>query len=358
MKKLNIISCVTNEKRFAWETAVYLYNLTSLGYKDIHILIFVKKDEHPISDWVDLIVKFPDVEWKFYIDTNNIYKVSQAFNYTPLYRFWLLQEYFREHPNLKDEAILYTDTDIILTKYLDFSPFLEDDINYLSWTGSKDRMDNYLWQRYFDAKLNQVNPSKIEQYKKLDILARLGFICNTTREHITENNPNTGGAQYLLKNIDSQFWTDCFNTCSEIKLYLSGINQTFMKGNSPQDRENNGFQSFCSDMWALLYNLWGHGYSTSCPVEMDFAWSTDRIERVDEVYFIHNAGILPGPNKVAFENEQVVAPLFFKGRYSNTTPFEDLHTLEEIIEHPISSKFANSVYTKEIINTYKFLNGN
>lgn len=155
MKKLNIIACVTNELRYWWETAVYLHNLSSLGYENISILIFIRKDEQPLLKWKELSEKFPNVTFQAFVDNKNIYNIGRAFNYNPLYRLWMLQEWWKLHPELEQEAILYTDTDVILTKHLDFSPFLSDDINYLSWTGNKERTDNYLWQPYFDGKITK-----------------------------------------------------------------------------------------------------------------------------------------------------------------------------------------------------------
>jgi hypothetical protein len=357
MKQLEIISVVTNDKRYWWETAVYLYNLTTLGYKDISILVFIRKGQNILEEWNQLSIKFSDVKFFFYEDIGNIEKIGNAFNYFPVYRFWTLQEHFKKYPELTDKAVFYTDTDIILTKYLDFSPYLKGDINYLSWTGNKERTDNYLWQPYFDGKITQVLPQKLEQFKKLDVLGRLGYITGTSREVITENNLNTGGAQYLLKNVASQFWTDCFNVCCEIKLYLSELNQNFFQGASAIEKENNGYQSFCSDMWTLLYTLWSKGFKTECPKDLDFAWSTDRLSRLEEVYILHNAGVTGEESiKIAFEKSYTDAPLFFKGKYQTYTPFDNIEELNTIINHPISSDFANSVYTQNIIKTHKFLN--
>jgi len=356
MKQLQIVACVTNELRYWWETAVYLHNLTSLGYQNINILIFVKQNETPLPKWKELQIKFPEVNFQIFVD-RKIAAIGNAFNYKPLYRLWMLQEWFKLRPELEQDAILYTDTDIILTKYLDFTSFLQDDINYLSWTGNKERTDNYIGQPYFDSKESQVEPSKLATFKKIDVLAKMGESTKTTRQIITENLPNTGGAQYLLKNINSQFWTDCFNACCEIKLFLAGLNQTFMKGSTPTEKENNGWQSFCSDMVSILYTLWGHNKETRCPVELDFAWSTDRLSRVKEVFIIHNAGIVQEYNqKVAFEKEYVDTKLFFKGKYQTYTPFEDLDVLNEIITNPVSAQFANAVYVEWILKTHKFLN--
>lgn len=350
-----MICCTENKLRYVWETRVYLTSLREFGYSSIsRILIFSTNDHDDTTIWKELQSDFPEVKFFFYFSPT-VRRVGQAFNYPPIQRLYCLQEHWKTFPNLEKEAIFYTDTDVVFTRYLDFSSFLKDNINYLSWTGNIQRTDNYLWQPYLDSKLNKVDPLKIEQYKKLDIVSRLGQICGITRDKITENNINTGGAQYLLKNITKQFWTDCFNSCCEIKMYLADINKIFMQGNSPQEKENNGFQSWCADMWAVLYNLWRTS-ETICPVEFDFAWSTDRVERLKDVYILHNAGVT-NEEKISIANSKgedsiskvVDGPLFFKGKYNDITPFEDSRLID-IYNNFVNKQFCNNYYIKVLLD--------
>lgn len=357
---MKFIAVTENKKRFAWETKVYLSSLREFDYsKDCHILVFLNTPEK-IKEWQDLENEYSEVSF-FYFKDKGISVIANAFKYPPIHRLYCLQEHWKDNKYLEKEAILYTDTDIIFTKKLDFEPFLKDDINYVSWTGTIHRTDNYLGLPYLESKINQVVPEKVEQYKKLDIPARLAGIVGITREKLEENIPNTGGAQYLLKNITSQFWTDCFNTCCEIKTFLAGINQTFMQGITPNDKENAGFQSWCADMWAVLYNIWKTA-ETRTPVEFDFAWSTDVITRANEVYFLHNAGVVSADNiKVANSKDEngiskeLEGPLFFKGLYDTYTPWEDSNLIN-IYEDPVNQLFCNNLYIKQILKSNK--NGN
>lgn len=350
-----IIAVTENKKRFAWETDVYLTNLREFNYsKDCQILVFLNTPDK-LQEWTALENKFPEAAF-FYFEDKGIAKLAQGFSYPPLHRLHCLQEHWKNNPSLEKEAIFYTDTDIIFTKYLDFTPFLEDDINYLSWTGNITRTDNYLGLPYLESKINQVIPEKLEQYKKIDIPARLAGICGITRETLEINIPNTGGAQYLLKNITTQFWTDCFNTCSEIKMFLANMNTVFMKGLTRQEKENNGFQSWCADMWAVLYNLWKTA-ETRTPTELDFAWSTDLISRADTAYILHNAGVVSAETmKVANTKDEngisqiVDCPVFFKGIYNDSTPLEDPNLIN-IYNNPINKQFCNNLYVSAILKT-------
>lgn len=358
--KLNIICAVTDTTRFIWESRVLLSNLKEYGHsQQLILLIFQHRnffEEEFSPEWKQLEEDFPEAKFVYYKDVQNISRSCQIFNYLPLFRLYVLQEYFKKHPELEGEAIFYIDSDIILTKPLDFEQFLNDDINYLSWTGNPERTDNYLWQPYFDGKRAQVVEQRLQQYDRLDPLAKVASICGTTRECITLNSPNIGGAQYLLKNINSQFWTDCFNASCEIKLYLSGINQIFFKGDTPTERENNGFQSFCTDMWALLFVLMARGAKIQCPKELDFSWSCDRIKRFPETSILHNAGITSDAKiRVAFEklpdgtNKHEDCPVFYKGAWLEKSPFDDMEYLQNLLDNPLNKEFCNNKYVEAII---------
>ena len=130
-----------------------------------------------------------------------------------------------------------------------------------------------------------------------------------------------------------------------------------MKGKNPQEKEDNGFQSWCADMWALLYNLWKTA-DTRVPIEFDFAWSTDLISRADEVYILHNAGVTT-EEKIKIANskdsngisKEIEAPVFFKGKstYEYIAPWEDDNLLT-IYNNELNKKFCNNLYIKKILN--------
>jgi len=152
-----------------------------------------------------------------------------------------------------------------------------------------------------------------------------------SRQIAVTNQEGSGGAQYLLKNIDAQFWQDVFSGCIKVLLNLRSVNRRFF------ENENKGFQSWCADMWSVLFNLWRRGYETQCPKEMDFCWATDRIEKWDQVQIYHDAGA------TSRNHDNVI--LFHKRepRYINNegTPFED--DLSDV-----SNAYCSYNYTKEI----------
>jgi hypothetical protein len=60
-----------------------------------------------------------------------------------------------------------------------------------------------------------------EEYKSRDILGELCAIIGIDRKIAENNNLHSGGAQYLLKNVDSYYWSKVMNDCILIRTYWS-----------------------------------------------------------------------------------------------------------------------------------------
>jgi hypothetical protein len=331
-RQLQIITCQPNDFYFVWQLRVQLHNFRKHGYSDkANILVYnhnQRRDGETFKElWDGLQEDYPEAKFFFYDDpTGGLHKAMGTYNYIPLLRPWLLARHFAEFPELKEDAILYIDSDVVFTKYLDFQPFLEDDISYLSDTRS------YISAEYFDSKIKDVLPDKLEDYKKIDVLKESTRLFGITREIAVANQDGSGGAQYLLKNIDAKFWEDVFIGCIRVITYLRYINRMYFES------EDKGFQSWCADMWSVLWNIWKRGIETKCPKEMDFAWATDPIGKWEEVYLYHDAGASSRPIREGHR-------LFHKRElpYVNNerTPFEDDLSF-------VSPQYSSKKYVQEI----------
>lgn len=331
MKELRIISCQPNDLYFNWQLRVQLHNLRKYGLSDKYTALVWWHDgrkgkETFQKEWDQLQADYPEASFSFIKDpSGELHRLIRTMNYIPLLRPWLLNRHFTDNPHLKDYAILYMDSDVVFTKKPDFDSLLQDDICYLSDTKS------YIAASYFDSKEKDVLPDKLEAYKQIDVLDELMKEFNLTREKAMAEEDNSGGAQYLLKNIDAEFWHQVFLGCIKVLLNLRGVNRRFFES------ENKGFQSWCADMWSVLFTLWTNGYSTACPWEMDFCWATDPIGKWDQVQIYHDAG--------ATSRNHDKAILFHKreAKYINNegTPFED--DLSDVSEN-----YCSKNYVKEI----------
>lgn len=331
-RQLQILSCQPNDSYFLWQLRVQLYNFRKYGYsKDYRILVWKHnnrdKGEDFMPQWQALEADYPEAKFFYYEDTDGgLSRTISTYNYIPLLRPWLLQKHFSEYPELQKDAILYLDSDVVFTKSLDFSPFLDDDICYLSDTRS------YISAQYFDSKIKDVLPDRLEDYKKIDVLEESCKLMGISREIAESNQESSGGAQYLLKNIDATFWEEVFLGCIKIGVQLRSINRRFFKD------EDAGFQSWCRDMWAVLWNIWKRGMKTECPRELDFCWATDDISKWDRVYLYHDAGASTRPVReghMLFHKREL--------RYLNN----EVSPLQEDLSF-VSSEYCSKNYVREI----------
>lgn len=347
-KDLVFMLAQPDDLQFAWQIEVQINNFRKYGLSDkLNYLMFLPSDRR-VNGWNketrELPIKYPEVNFFWYEDDENILmNYVQPYQYIPLLRPFVLAKHFKIHPELEEKAIFYLDTDVVFTKYPDFiDKFKDDDICYLSDTRS------YISASYWDSKINDVLPEKLEEYKKIDPLDQVSRLVGINREICVANESSSGGAQYILKGIDYRFWLDVFKGCLEIRASLSyhvpgSINHRFFAN------EDKGFQSWCADMWSVLWNLWKRDKQTIVPTEMDFAWATDTVDKWDRVYLYHDAGAGPQPVIV----EGIPHFLFYKkGRgleYVNnrTSPFIDnQHML-------VSPSYCSSMYCKEIEDAKK-----
>jgi hypothetical protein len=332
MKELKIVTAQPNDLYFCWQLRVQLHNLRKYGLSDKYTALIWHHDDRAgkqvfFDEWNQLINDYPEAEFVTYQDeTGELSRLIKMMNYIPLLRPWLLSKYFKDRPELSDYAILYMDSDVVFTKKPNFDDLINDQTCYLSDTKS------YIAASYFDSKEKDVLPEKLEDYKKIDVLDELMKEFGLDRGDAIFNEDGSGGAQYLLKNIDAEFWQDVFSGCIKVLMNLRSVNRRFFAN------EDKGFQSWCADMWSILFNLWKMKYNTSCPWEMDFCWATDPIGKWDQVQIYHDAG--------ATSRNHDNAVLFHKreAKYINniSTPFED--DLSDV-----SKKYCSSKYVEEIV---------
>lgn len=334
MKKLHFLSVQPDDNYYIWQVHLWLESLRKIGYSDKAIvLLFIPSFREKNNSWQKLIDLYPESEFVFYKDIDDVSKLLGA--YIPILRPYCLMKYFNEHPELKNEAIFYCDSDILFTENFNIDKYIDDDINYLSDTNS------YINASYFDSKIKDVIPEKLEEYKERNILEETCSLVGINRNIAEKNNLHSGGAQYLLKNIDGEFWNKMMTSCIRIRIHLQNVNREFFKD------ENTGFQSWCADMWALLYGLWERNLETKIITEMNFAWSCDPIEKLSSNSILHNAGITDKMMGGAY-------PAFYKGAYhTGNSPFDDPH-LQTVLEDEKSKKHCTHYYTSKLMEIKEY----
>ena len=265
---------------FGWQIDVLIHSLISNGVfqKDIHVINAIHGAIDPYFD--KLKSKYPYVLFEFYKDTRS-YK-----NYIPSIKQHLLYKHYDKYSYLENETILLLDADVAFIKPLDFSPLLNDDIWYLSNTNS------YLNYDYIKSKGD-------------DVLSTMLEIANIDEQLVKNNNKNSGGAQYLVKNINKEYWNEVVELSHKLYESISKLNEEKVKA----DSEHHPLQIWTAEMWALLWAAWNCGIETRVSPLMDFCWATDPIAKWDKDAIYHNAGVT-----MKFKN------LFFKGAYIDKFP--------------------------------------
>lgn len=329
MKDLKILTIFPDDAYFSWQCHLWLESLKNIGLSDKTIvLIFTPHFREPNKKCFQQIMDlYPEVEFNWYKDIYNDVTPKLGI-YIPILRPWTAMKYWQDHPEMKDKAVFYCDSDILFTEKFDLSPFLDDDVIYCSDTNS------YINASYFDSKIRDVLPNKLEEYKTIDVLDTAAKIVGIDRQICEKNNLHSGGTQYLLKNVDEDYWKKVLEGCIPVIQYLGGINKTFFAN------ESKGFQKWTSDMWLVLWELWRRGQETKVVKELDFAWCHDDIKKLETCTIYHNAG--------ATDEGTEHFPIFYKGKYHmGLNPFIDPH-LDKILNSEESKKHCTWYYTNEL----------
>jgi hypothetical protein len=328
MKELRFICAQPDDAYYTWQVHLWVESLRNIGHSDkATVLIFTPSFREKNENWKQIIDLYPETEFVFYKDVDDVSKLLGT--YIPILRPYILMKYFKEHPEMVSKAVFYCDSDVIFTEKFNIDAYLDDEINYLSDTNS------YINASYFDSKIHQVLPEKLEEYKTIDVLSELTSYIGISREIAEKNNLNSGGAQYLLKNIDGKFWEKVMGDCIFIRSYLLSINKRFFKD------ENAGYQSWCADMWAVLWNLWLRDQETKNIDDLEFAWSSDLIGKLNKTTILHNAGIT--------QNDMGDYLAFYKGHYhTGKDPFNDPH-LYKVYEDENSKKRCTHYYVSQLV---------
>lgn len=276
-KELVFLSVQPDETYFSWQIEIFIDNIRSLGYKEeIQILLLYTKKINERNLMLSKRYFKQNVNFFWYKETDDY--INSIQEYIPLLRLRILEKHFTQYPELSQKAVFYHDSDIIFTKKWNIKQFKNDDINYLSDTS------HYMSAYYFESRWRYVKPELLLQYQQINPLVSMCKMINIDPEIVRKNEHCTGGAQYILKNITSDFWKDVYEDAIKIRLlFKRQITPIYF------EKKEQGFaDGWCADMWALLWNLWKRNKITVCPDEMKFSWPNSPIEDTSNI--LHYTG--------------------------------------------------------------------
>jgi hypothetical protein len=322
-----LITCQPTDTYFVWQNQMFIESCLEQGFEEeqIHILLYNPIGRPDNANWDKLKEYYPKLNIFVYQDKG----VQQYLGtYIPILRPHILKQHFEAFPELQDRTIIYTDCDILWLKSLNINHLLDDDVNYVSDANS------YLNHTYFESKYKDVLPEKLEEARSIDFLKGVCDIIGIDKQVVIDNNSNTGGVQYILKDIDSAFWQKVQTDVLLISMYVQQMNREFFKD------ENSGIQSWCADLWAVQFNLWFFKKESRVAKELEFAWATDPIIKIDTYPILHNAGITG--------TEMNGYPCFYKGKYHmGSDPTKD-PSLDAILNNEQSQKYCTWYYANKL----------
>lgn len=307
MKKLRYICAQPAIDYYTWQVEVMIHNFIKHGINPNYIdIVCAIKDGHIPDAWRKLASTYNMVRFFFYND-NRINSV-----YISSVRPHILKQHFTQHPYLKDEVIFYHDCDMIFTRPPTWQEFLNDDTWYLSDTRF------YIGAEYIKS-------------KKFGIYEQMCKIIGISENIPEDNELNSGGAQYIMKNIDASYWDKVERDSETLYKYF----QDHLKEH-PQTPDYHPIQMWTADMWAVLWNAWYFKHETKVVSEMEFAWPTQGLDMWNKCTIFHNAGV------VGDKHER----LFFKGVYQQKLPYD-------IKLEDFDDKRGTIKYVEEILETKK-----
>ena len=294
MKPLRFICAQPAIKYYAWQVEVMINNFIEMGVNPNFIDIIVRKENGQIpEEWLRLAKAYP-VQFFFYDDT----RITT--NYISSLRPNILKQHFAQHPYLKDDVIFYHDCDILFTK-----PVRE-------WI-TQEMLDDDIW--YGSDTCGYISHAYIKS-KGQDIIDKMCEIMKLPEKLIEDNQLNNIGAQYLMKNVDYNFWDKVEKDCENLFKEISELNDQKVQEDRhtmPMGTEKVAYhplQIWCADMWAVLWGAWRLGYKTNCHKNFEFSWGTSCIEDYNRMNIMHNAGVVSANDE-----------LFYKADYMNEYPY-------------------------------------
>ena len=297
-KKIIFLSVQPDNQYFNWQVEVFINNAIMNGINPNWIeIIFVYKDS-PSENSLNFASRYPLIRFFFYKE-----KTDDNFGYIPILRPDALIQHFQRFPNLSKETIFYHDSDIIFKELPDFNLLTDDDVWYLSDTVS------YIGADYIKSKSDS-------------LLTEMCEIAGISRDIVEKNNINSGGAQYLMKNIDSSYWSEVKKVTLDLYKFMfkrEMDERNSLGENLPPDY--NPIQKWCADMWGVLWCGLKRGYEIKISGELGFSWGcSEGMDEWNRYKIMHNAGV---------ENSRG-GKVFYKGDYINNSPWnEDFENIDK-----------------------------
>ena len=294
MSNLVFVTAQPDVPYFHWQIKLYTHNFIEKGIdpKNIHVILaMVHGATTPTEGAKELLNQGYKVH--FYKDNRD--KKS----YIPSIKPYLVSKWLEEYPEFGKSFFLH-DADIIFNYLPDFNKLLSDDISYLSDT------IGYIGYNYIIDCCDRYEKQHPKS-EKGQLIKEMADVVGLDVKVIKDNQENSGGGQYIIKNTDYKLWEKIYNDCTPLYNQMLDYQRRFPI-NPGQ------IQFWTAEMWSLLWNLWLNKNETKITKDLDFSWATDDIKKYEENPILHMAGV----------TDNLKGSKFYKGEYINVDPIKEL----------------------------------
>lgn len=322
-EKLVFVTAQPDVPYFHWQVRVYTQNFVDLGINPnkIHVIFgMVQGNTEPTKESLEL--KELGINVHHYLDDR------QKKHYIPSIKPFLIYKWLEENPEYGKCFFLH-DADIIFRELPDFNKLLSDDTIYLSDT------IGYIGYNYINSCCERYE-SQHPNSEKNQLLQEMVDVIGLTIEDVKENQNNSGGGQYIIKNTSWELWFKIYYDC--VPLYDQMLSYQKRFPISPGE-----IQFWTAEMWSLLWNLWYFGLETKVVEDLSFSWATDSISTYEKHPILHMAGV----------TQDLKEKKFFKGDYINVNPLEKLKSDIDFFEY-IEQESATRKYIDIMKRVIKF----
>ena len=325
MEKILFVSAQPDVPYFIWQIKIYVNNFIEKGINpnQIHVVLgIVKVNGKPSEESIKL--KNLGINVYHFIDERN------KKTYIPSIKPYLISKWIKLNSDYGKLFFLH-DADIIFNKLPNFNKLINDDICYLSDT------IGYIGYNYIIDCCDRYEKAHPKS-EKGQLLKEMANIVGVSVDVIKDNQENSGGGQYLIKNTTFEVWNKIYKDSTNLYDQMLDYQKRFPI--SPGE-----IQFWTAEMWSLIWNLWMYNYKTKITNELDFSWATDSLKVYEKRPILHMAGV----------TEDMKFKKFYKGDFINVDPIEllkkDYNHFDFIENNSTTVKYVDNI--KSYIKKYE-----
>jgi len=325
MEKILFVSAQPDVPYFIWQIKIYVNNFIEKGINpnQIHVVLgIVKVNGKPSEESIKL--KDLGINVYHFIDERN------KKTYIPSIKPYLISKWIKLNSDYGKLFFLH-DADIIFNKLPNFNKLINDDICYLSDT------IGYIGYNYIIDCCDRYEKAHPKS-EKGQLLKEMANIVGVSVDVIKDNQENSGGGQYLIKNTTFEIWDKIYEDSTNLYDQMLDYQKRFPI--SPGE-----IQFWTAEMWSLIWNLWMYNYKTKITNELDFSWATDSLKVYEKRPILHMAGV----------TEDMKFKKFYKGDFINVDPIEmlkkDYNHFDFIENNSTTVKYVDNI--KSYIKKYE-----